>query len=375
MQTTEQMKQTSKTQAGCNVGYDHVVIVSAHEEHTKRDKASLMGFRPKSVKAFNNGAEALEYLDAEAADLVICDTALADMHGCKFLRILRQKHNHRDTPVVMVTLEAKKNAVLDAIAAGCTGYIIRPYSPETFTRHLMLAKQVQRFSEIEVEQLREAQNMVEQGSFDEAIEEFEEIISLKDEAQRYYDMGCDFLLQEKYGKAIIAFNKAIKINNLFAEAYQGLAKAYKAKGDARACQSNLEKAAEIYAQHDRLEEAKHLFIETLKLDHAAPNPYNTLGVKLRRKGDYPSAIHNYLRAIELSPNDENIYFNLSKAYFFMEEKDNARKSLVKALSINDNFPEARKFYQRLFNQEWQARDEREAKSESQDGRSMALMDV
>jgi tetratricopeptide (TPR) repeat protein len=358
-----------------NIRYDQVVVVSARDDHVKRDRISLKDFRPRSIMAFTSGAEALEMLDEEDVDLVICDTELSDMHGCKFLRILRQKPNHRDTPVVMVTIEAKKNAVLDAIAAGCTGYIIRPYSQETFKRHLVLAKQVERFSEIELEQLKEARDMVNQGSFDEAIEEFEEILSLEDEAQKYYDMGCDYLLEEKYGKAIISFNKAIKINNLFAEAYKGLADAYKGKGDEAAYKANLQRASEVYAQLDRLDEAKNLFIEILKIDTDAPNPYNTLGVKLRRKGDYPAAIHNYLRAIQLSPEDENILFNLSKAYYFMDEKDKAKKALVRALSINDDFPEAVQFYKKLFNKDWTKTEKAKARSDIASGKSKALMDI
>jgi tetratricopeptide (TPR) repeat protein len=188
-------------------------------------------------------------------------------------------------------------------------------------------------------------------------------------------MGCDFLIQEKYGKAIVAFNKAIKTNRLFAEAYQGLAEAYKAKGDTKAYKENLQKAADTFARHDRLQEAKYLFIEILKYDTAAPNPYNTLGVKLRRKGDYPGAIHNYLRAIELSPKDENIFYNLSKAYYFMEEKDRAGKMLVKALAINDKFPEALAFYKKVFGRQWQGAQEHGAVKSHPEERSKALMDV
>jgi CheY-like chemotaxis protein len=349
-----------------------VVIVSAHDEHVKRDRLSLKELRPGNITAFDNGAEALEFLDDAEIDIVLCDTRLSDMHGCKFLRILRQKPNHRSTPVVMVTLENTKEDVLDAIAAGCSGYILRPYSPETFLKHLSMAVQAQKFGEIEEEQLREARNLVDQGAFDEAVEEFEEILSMQDEAQKYYDMGCDYLVREQYGKAIISFNKALKINELFAEAYKGLADAYKGKGDEARYKENLQKAADIFARFDRMEEAKSIFIEILKIDDQAPNPYNTLGVKLRRKGDYPGAVHNYLRAIELNPEDENVHFNLSKAYFYMHEKKKSEKSLATALSINDDFPEAVRFYKELTDKEWQRRS---APKYPEDQRPRTIKDV
>lgn len=334
------------------IRFDRVVILSKSEDNIRRDRVSLKDFRPKTVLTFTSGAEAVQVLDDEPVEMVLCDSELADMDGCKFIRIFRQKPQSRSTPVVMVTVNAQKNEVLDAIAAGCTGYILRPYSPETFNRHMAMAAQLSRFSEIEEEQLASAQDLVEQGSFDEAIEEFEEILTLQDEAQKFYDMGCDYLLKQKYGKAIISFNKAIKLNDLFAEAYQGLAEAYKGKGNPDKAKDFLQKAAEIHAQFDRMEEAKSLFIEVLKYDTQAPNPYNTLGVKLRRAGDYPGAIHAYRRAIELTPGDENVFFNLSKALYYMGEKKVAIDKLTTALSMNSDFPEALKYYRDVTGREF-----------------------
>ncbi|MEW5773604.1 MAG: tetratricopeptide repeat protein [Thermodesulfobacteriota bacterium] len=336
------------------VRFDRVAILSKSEDNLRRDRVSLKDFKPKTVFTFTSGAEAVTALDGEEVDLVLCDSELADMDGCKFIRILRQKPMHRATPVVMVTVAAEKNSVLDAIAAGCTGYVLRPYSPETFNRHMAMAQQVSRFSEIEEEQLANARELVDQGSFDEAIEEFEEILTLQDEAQKYYDKGCDYLFQQKYGKAIIAFNKAIKLNDLFAEAYQGLAEAYKGKGNPDKAKNFLQRAAEIHAQFDRMEEAKSLFIEVLKYDAEAPNPYNTLGVKLRRTGDYPGAIHAYQRAIELSPTDENVFFNLAKALYYMGDKKQSVDKLTTALSMNSDFPEAVKFYRDVTGREFPA---------------------
>ena len=65
-------------------------------------------------------------------------------------------------------------------------------------------------------------------------------------------MGCRCLTRQKYGQAIIAFKKAININDLFAEAYKGLADAYKGKGEIEECKRYLQKAAEIHAQFNRM---------------------------------------------------------------------------------------------------------------------------
>lgn len=332
--------------------YKNILITTDIEVHAKRDLTSINEFAPTEVKTFNVGAEAIDYMAYNPVDIVLCDSSLKDMSGIKFTQIIRKNMSGRPLPIIMITLENKKDHVLDSIAAGCTGYILRPYSLDTFEKYLTLANQLDNYPEIEEMELNEAKDMVKQGNFDDAIEAFEELISYQDEAQKYYDMGCQFMVQTRYGKAIVSFKKAVKINDLFAEAYKGLADAYKGKGDMDTCKKFLKKAADVHAQFDRLEETKSLFIEILKYEADTPNPFNTLGVTLRKQGDYPGAIHAYRQALELTPNDENIYFNMAKALYFMGKLDEASKEIAMSLKMNPEFREADKLYQRIHGKPW-----------------------
>ena len=79
--------------------------------------------------------------------------------------------------ISMVTTQGQREMVLDAIGAGCAGYILRPYSEETFRKHVLRGCQVERVTEIEEQQIEDAREMVAAGNFDDAIEAFEEIIS------------------------------------------------------------------------------------------------------------------------------------------------------------------------------------------------------
>lgn len=332
--------------------YNNVVILTNVEVHAKRDISTINMFGAKNAKSFSSGTSAIDYLSETHVDLVLCDSSLDDMTGIKFAQIVGKNMAGRPMPIIMVTLENRKDHVLDSIAAGCIGYILRPYSLDTFEKYLILANQLDSYPEIEEMELQEAKDMVERGDFDDAIEAFEELISYQDEAQKYYDMGCQFMVQGKYGKAIVSFKKAVKINDLFAEAYKGLADAYKGKGDLEAFKRFLRKAADVHAQFDRLEETKTLFIEILKYDSETPNPFNSLGVNLRKQGDYPGAIHAYRQALELTPNDENIYFNMAKALYFMGRLDEASKDVDTCLKMNPEFREANKLYQRIHGKPW-----------------------
>ncbi|MCA1986875.1 MAG: tetratricopeptide repeat protein [Desulfovibrio sp.] len=336
-----------------------VVIISANRAHVERDKAVLRRLSLEVVRTFASAVEAYNYLLGSPCDLLFCDHDVKDLEALHFVRTLKASPSLRRIPVVMVTLKNDKHDVLDAVAAGCAGYILRPYSDETFERHSQTALQLASFNAIEQRRLNDAKLMLETGDFDEAIEEFQELAAMQSEAQRYYDLGCRHLTEERYGPAIIAFQKALRINHLFVQAYEGLAEAYKRKGDIAISQRFLKKAAEMYAEADHMEKVKEIFIDILKVDERAANPYNTLGVRLRKAGDIPGAIRAYTQALEITPKDENIYYNLAKACYFNEDTPQALHWVTQALQLNPVFPEAQQMYRRLKGEPWPATPGRE----------------
>ena len=329
-----------------------ILILTDREAHARLDQAAVNKARPSKVMVLGSGESAAKYMRSNSVDLVLCDSELSDMDGVDWLRGIMAEQKFKGLPVIMVTTEARREKVLEAISLGCIGYILRPYNIKTFEKHLQLAHHVHNFGGTEEIHLEEARNLVDEGAFDDAIEEYEEILAYQEEAQKYYDLGCQYLIQNKWGKAIIAFKKAVKINELYAEAYKGLADAYKGKGDMESYSQFLEKAAEIHAEFDRFEEAKRLFIEIIQYDVKAPNPFNTLGVRLRKEGDYEGALRAYDQAVKLSPDDEHVYFNIARAHAFQGNAELAIKYLRLALELNPEFHEARLMYQEVARAKW-----------------------
>ncbi|MBN2139423.1 MAG: tetratricopeptide repeat protein [Desulfovibrionaceae bacterium] len=331
-----------------------VVLVSNNKKHAERDKHCLLNMKQRRINHFASGTEAFQFLTTEGCDIILCDTDIEDMSAQALIKTIKNNPSLRHVPVVMVTVQNDRAAVLTAISVGCSGYIIRPYSENTFEKHFKTALQLERLSEIETNQLEDAKQLLDSGQYDEAIDEFEAVVSVQGEAQKYYELGCKNLVKGKYQQAIFCFKKAVTINNLFAEAYQGLAEAYKGKGDMEQCQYYLKKAADIYAEFDQMEKVKEVFIEILKYEKDPINPFNNLGVRLRREGDYQGAIRAYRQALDLTPEDENIYFNLAKALYFMEERESALKNLTIALRMNKDFDEALKLYKTIKGKQWPA---------------------
>jgi len=321
---------------------DHpVVLVSNNEQTRKVDRQALKLLGYVNITVLAAGAAAVEYIAGQRPALVVACGEVDGMDGCEFVRQVRRA-GRKMPPVVVLTSENREQHVLDAIAAGCSGYVLRPYTLSTIGKHLEQAGGQSEFLDIEQEQLGVAQELLEAGDFDAALEEYDEVISATDEAQRYFNQGIKALGNKKYGQAIIAFNKALKICELFAEAFQGMAEAYKGKGDLGKYEANLKRAADIFAQQDRFEETKLIFADILKMHSSAINPYNSLGVALRQKGDLAGAIQAYKQAIALTPDDENIYFNIAKACFTFGQREKAKKYIREALDLNPEFHEARR---------------------------------
>jgi two-component system chemotaxis response regulator CheY len=78
-----------------------------------------------------NGREGLERLGDGPIDVIITDWNMPEMNGIEFIRTLRTMPASRHTPVLMVTTNAAKEDIVEALRAGVTSYVVKPFTPET----------------------------------------------------------------------------------------------------------------------------------------------------------------------------------------------------------------------------------------------------
>ncbi|KQW33706.1 MULTISPECIES: response regulator [Pseudomonas] len=77
-----------------------------------------------------NGKKAQALLAREAFDLVLCDWEMPEMSGLELLTWCRQQDNLKGMPFVMVTSRGDKENVVQAIQAGVSGYVSKPFTNE-----------------------------------------------------------------------------------------------------------------------------------------------------------------------------------------------------------------------------------------------------
>lgn len=85
----------------------------------------------KNVREAEDGEMAFEDLKRQKADLVVSDWAMPKMTGIELLRAIRQDAALKDTPVLMVTAESKKENIMEAVQAGVSNYIVKPFNSKT----------------------------------------------------------------------------------------------------------------------------------------------------------------------------------------------------------------------------------------------------
>jgi two-component system chemotaxis response regulator CheY len=84
----------------------------------------------------DDGKSALAELEKERFDLIISDWNMPEMSGLELLQKIRSDDELKDTPFVMVTAEAQKDNILEAVKAGVSNYVVKPFTAETIGEKL-----------------------------------------------------------------------------------------------------------------------------------------------------------------------------------------------------------------------------------------------
>jgi len=84
----------------------------------------------------DDGTTALGVLKDNKIDLIISDWNMPQMSGLDLLKTVRKEDATREIPFVMVTAEAQKDNVLQAVQAGVSNYIVKPFTADAVREKL-----------------------------------------------------------------------------------------------------------------------------------------------------------------------------------------------------------------------------------------------
>jgi two-component system, chemotaxis family, chemotaxis protein CheY len=107
-----------------------VLVVDDFATMRKIIKNVLKQISIDNVVEAENGKHALSVLKNDNVDFIISDWIMPEMTGIEFLRACKEDEQIKNIPFVMVTAEAQKDSVLEAIKSGVDNYIVKPFTPE-----------------------------------------------------------------------------------------------------------------------------------------------------------------------------------------------------------------------------------------------------
>lgn len=132
---------------------------------------------------------------------------------------------------------------------------------------------------------------------------------------------------KEYFSAEMEYNNALKVDEENVRANFGLGLTYLERNESDKAENIFGRLVKLDAAFE--EEHKHLF--------------NEFGIQLRKNKMFQQAVEYYKRGLELSSSDENLYYNIARAFLENGQADEAVDMLVKGLEVNPGLDEAARF--------------------------------
>ncbi len=157
-------------------------------------------------------------------------------------------------------------------------------------------------------------------------EKYNEVMAKLREIQKAVARGDKFRKRGETFTAEYEYNKALSLDEQNVRANFGVGICYMARGEEEKAREVFERVLHIDAAFE--DEHKHLF--------------NEYGIRLRKAGMIAESVDFYNRALELTVDDENLYYNLARAEMERKNMDAVKDALARCIQLNPEHAEALK---------------------------------
>ena len=104
------------------------ILIAEDDKGVRTSLTRALTFQNYNVTAVNDGAQALEAIDAQLPDLVILDVSMPHVDGLTACRMIREKH--RSLPILMLTARHEVSDRVAGLDAGADDYVVKPFALE-----------------------------------------------------------------------------------------------------------------------------------------------------------------------------------------------------------------------------------------------------
>lgn len=128
----------------------NIVVVDSAKK-SREEIAGILNASGYHATAHANAFSALDAIETDQCDLVLTDLHLPSMNGIQFLKEIKARSP--DTCVIVMTDHGTVESAVQAMRAGASDYVTKPFHPEQLRLHVERLREVQR-TRRELEELR-----------------------------------------------------------------------------------------------------------------------------------------------------------------------------------------------------------------------------
>lgn len=296
---------------------------------TIKSYLDILGFSPDKIRTSNTSAAVISQIkkNPENIDLIICnlkvlDGSVSTKTGLQLLHIVKNMlltaGSEKLVPFIFVEKVFDRQIIISACKAGASQFLILPSDPVSFGQKLMevLEKPEESLLHREVSRLLVEGNMLqEMGLFDQAIIFYNRALKMGGENSAVLAEKANTLLKmNEVDQAIRIFKQITEFEANFPRAYQGMGKAYEQLGNYK--------------------EAKKNYLKVMDLEPDNVQVLYHIGALYQDEGDFEKAGFYFREGIERNKKFVKNYLGLAKVF---EARDNPKKALEiyrKALEYN-----------------------------------------
>lgn len=107
------------------MSYRPKIVITDDETRMTDSLKILLGDKGYDIKTFENGRDALNYLETNECDLVLMDVMMPIMNGFEALYFL--KDHHPEVTVIIMTGQASIDSAIRALRGGAYDYLCKPF--------------------------------------------------------------------------------------------------------------------------------------------------------------------------------------------------------------------------------------------------------
>ena len=125
----------------------NIKILFVDDSNTMRHviKKSLKELGFTNLVEAQDGDEAIQKIgEIKKIDLILCDWVMPKVSGLEVVKFVKSSDDSKHIPIIMITAEATRENVVQAIQAGIDDYMVKPFKP-----FALLAKIEKMFAEEE----------------------------------------------------------------------------------------------------------------------------------------------------------------------------------------------------------------------------------